>query len=267
MPLLTARQVTVHLKLGEQIIRAVDGVDLDLHAGECVGILGESGSGKSTFGRAITRLLPNVELAHLSGEVLFDGHDVARMPNASLRSLRRHGSFSMVFQDPLSHLNPTRRVAAQMDEALRPMHDRRQARARAADLLLQVGLTDPDRVLRAYPHELSGGMRQRALIAMALAPEPKLLVADEPTTALDATVQIQVIDTLRRLNRERHLAMLIITHNFGLVAELCDRVYVMYGGKFVESADIFSLFEAPQHAYTADLIAAGRRLLQPAARP
>jgi ABC-type dipeptide/oligopeptide/nickel transport system ATPase component len=264
--LLTARQVKVHLRVNDRIIRAVDGVDLDLRAGECVGILGESGSGKSTFGRAITRLLPNVALAHLSGDVMFDGHDVARMPEAGLRSLRRRGGFSMVFQDPLNHLNPTRRIAAQMDEALRSIGDRHKLRARAAELLLQVGLSDVERVLRAYPHELSGGMRQRVLIAMALASEPRLLVADEPTTALDATVQMQVIETLRRLNRDRHVALLIITHNFGLVAELCDRVYVMTGGKFVEDADVFSLFESPRHPYTVSLIAAGRRLLQPGAR-
>jgi ABC-type dipeptide/oligopeptide/nickel transport system ATPase component len=172
----------------------------------------------------------------------------------------------MVFQDPLNHLNPTRRIAAQMDEALRSIGDRHKLRARAAELLLQVGLSDVERVLRAYPHELSGGMRQRVLIAMALASEPRLLVADEPTTALDATVQMQVIETLRRLNRDRHVALLIITHNFGLVAELCDRVYVMTGGKFVEDADVFSLFESPRHPYTVSLIAAGRRLLQPGAR-
>jgi ABC-type dipeptide/oligopeptide/nickel transport system ATPase component len=171
----------------------------------------------------------------------------------------------MVFQDPLNHLNPTRRIAAQMGEALRSIVDRQKIRDRAAELLRQVGLSDVARVLRAYPHELSGGMRQRVLIAMALASEPRLLVADEPTTALDATVQMQVIETLRRLNRERQVALLIITHNFGLVAELCDRVYVMTGGQFVEDADVFSLFESPRHPYTASLIAAGRRLLQPGA--
>ncbi len=261
--LLDARQVKVHLRVGDRIVRAVDGVDIIVNAGECVGILGESGSGKTTFARAVTRLMPNVELAHLSGQALFEGRDVLAMGDGDLRRLRRHGSFSMVFQDPLSHLNPTRKIGSQMEEALRPAWDRRGAKARAAELLRQVGLGDAERVLRLYPHELSGGMRQRALIAMALAPEPKLLVADEPTTALDATVQIQVIETLRRLNRENGVAMLVISHNLGLVAELCDRVYVMYGGKVVESAGIIELFEAPKDPYTASLIEAGRRLLQP----
>jgi ABC-type dipeptide/oligopeptide/nickel transport system ATPase component len=262
-PLLRARDVTAHLKVDGRIVRAVDGVDVDVFPGECVGILGQSGSGKSTFARVVTRLLPNLPMERLSGAVMFDGQDVMRLSEPTLRQLRRRRSFAMVFQDPLGHLNPTRRIEAQMLEALRLIAERRAARQRAAALLEMVGLDDPEQVLRAYPHQLSGGMRQRVLIAMALAPEPRLLIADEPTTALDATVQIQVIDTLRRITRERHMAMLVITHNLGLVAELCDRVYVMYAGRFVENADVFTLFERPQHPHTIDLIHAGRQLLQP----
>jgi ABC-type dipeptide/oligopeptide/nickel transport system ATPase component len=259
-PLLTVRQARVHLQVGPRLVRAVDGVDLDLMQGECVGILGESGSGKSTLGRMIARLLPGIAIAHLSGEVTFDGQDIARMPDRALRALRRQRSFAMVFQDPLSHLNPTRRIGAQMTEALPPVHDP----GRAAALLTQVGLADPGRILRLYPHQLSGGMRQRVLIAMAMAARPRLLIADEPTTALDATVQVQVIQTLRRLHREQGVAMLVISHNLGLVAELCDRVYVMDAGRVVEQAAIEDLFDRPSHPVTAGLVAAARRLSQPA---
>jgi ABC-type dipeptide/oligopeptide/nickel transport system ATPase component len=261
-PLLSARDVKVHLRVHGRIVKAVDGVDLDVGPGQCVGLVGESGSGKSTLGRAMTRLLPNVEIAELSGAVRFEGEDVLAMAPPRLRALRRHRGLSMVFQDPLSYLNPTLRIDRQLGEALAHLPDRNAVRARSAELLQRVGLDDTARILRLYPHELSGGMRQRVLIAMALAPEPQILVADEPTTALDATVQYQVIQTLRRLNRQRNLAMLIITHDLGMVAELCERVYVMHGGKIVEAADVFALFDAPRHAYTASLLAAARRLHQ-----
>jgi ABC-type dipeptide/oligopeptide/nickel transport system ATPase component len=261
-PLLSARNVKVHLRVHGRIVKAVDGVDLDVLPGQCVGIVGESGSGKSTLGRAMTRLMPNVEIAELSGSVRFGGEDVLAMPADRMRALRRHRGLSMVFQDPLSYLNPTLRIDRQMGEALRHLADKRAVHEKSIELLRQVGLADADRVLRLYPHELSGGMRQRVLIAMALAPDPQILVADEPTTALDATVQYQVIQTLRRLNKERNLAMLIITHDLGMVAELCDQVYVMNGGKVVEAADVFTLFEAPKNDYTASLLAAARRLHQ-----
>jgi ABC-type dipeptide/oligopeptide/nickel transport system ATPase component len=264
-PLLSARDVKVHLRVHGRIVKAVDGIDLDVEPGQCVGIVGESGSGKSTLGRAITRLLPNVAIAELSGAVRFCGEDVLAMAPQRIGALRRHRGLSMVFQDPLSYLNPTLRIDRQLGEALRHLPDRAAVRERSAELLRQVGLDDAARILRLYPHELSGGMRQRVLIAMALAPDPQILVADEPTTALDATVQYQVIQTLRRLNRERNLAMLVITHDLGMVAELCDRVYVMNGGKVVEAADVFALFDAPQSAYTASLLAAARRLHQTSA--
>jgi ABC-type dipeptide/oligopeptide/nickel transport system ATPase component len=184
------------------------------------------------------------------------------IPANASASWANRARLSMVFQDPLSYLNPTLRIERQLGEALRHLPDRAAVRRQSEDLLRQVGLDDTARILRLYPHQLSGGMRQRVLIAMALAPEPQILVADEPTTALDATVQYQVIQTLRRLNQERGLAMLIITHDLGMVAELCDQVYVMHGGKIVEAADVFALFDAPQNAYTASLLAAARRLHQ-----
>jgi ABC-type dipeptide/oligopeptide/nickel transport system ATPase component len=260
--LLSARDVKVYLRVHGRIVKAVDGVDLDVLPGQCVGIVGESGSGKSTLGRAMMRLLPNVEIAELSGSVKFCGEDVFAMSPDTMRALRRHRGLSMVFQDPLSYLNPTLRIDRQMAESLRHLTDGRAMQEKSVELLQQVGLADAERVLRLYPHELSGGMRQRVLIAMALAPDPQILVADEPTTALDATVQYQVIQTLRRLNKERNLAMLIITHDLGMVAELCDQVYVMNVGKVVEAADVFTLFEAPKNDYTASLLAAARRLHQ-----
>ncbi len=252
--LMRVETLKVHLRIGSAVVRAVDGVDLAIAPGECVGIVGESGSGKSTLARAMVQLLPNVAMAELSGRVLFDGTDIAAMPRPELRRLRRRSSFSIVFQDPLAHLNPTRRIGAQIAEALPRSLGRAAARTRIAGLLAEVGLSDPD-LARRYPHELSGGMRQRALIAMALASAPRLLVADEPTTALDATVQLQVLRLLRRLHRDRGMALALVTHDLGMVAELCDRVYVMHGGKMLEEGDVFSIFEAPRHPYTAELVA------------
>jgi ABC-type dipeptide/oligopeptide/nickel transport system ATPase component len=262
LPLLTVRNLKVYLRVHERTVKAVDGVDIEVRAGQCVGIVGESGSGKSTLGRAITRLMPNIEVAELSGSVEFCGEDVLAMSPNKLRALRRHRGFSMVFQDPLSYLNPTQKIQNQLAEALRHLPNRQLVRDRSEELLLDVGLTDAARVLRLYPHQLSGGMRQRVMIAMALSQEPQLLVADEPTTALDATVQYQVIKTLRRLTEDYGLATLIITHDLGIIAELCDQVYVMFGGKIVEAADVFSLFETPKNEYTASLLAAARRLHQ-----
>ena len=257
--LLDVRNLTVHLRVADRILRAVDGVDLFIAQGECVGIVGESGSGKTTLARAMLRLLPPVELAAFSGEVIFNGKEIRTLPDAALQAMRRQGTFSMVFQDPLGYLNPTQRVGAQIAEALPSTLRAAAARKRTLDLLREAGLREAELVARRYPHELSGGMRQRALIALALAPSPLLLVADEPTTSLDATVQLQVLETLRRLHRDRNMALAVITHDLGLVAELCDRVYVMRAGKVVECADVFTLFEAPAHPYTARLIELCRR--------
>jgi ABC-type dipeptide/oligopeptide/nickel transport system ATPase component len=258
-PLLEVRDLKVHLRVGGNVVRAVDGVDLTVGRGECIGIVGESGSGKSTLARAVLRLLPNVDLAELSGDIAFNGADTLTMPDAALRQLRRHAGFSMIFQDPLGYLNPTMRVGRQIREALCPDTKAGADDARVYGLLRDVGLKDVEQVARRYPHELSGGMRQRIMIAIALASEPLLLVADEPTTALDATVQLQVLETLQRLHRERDMAMAIITHDLGVVAALCDRVYVMNGGKVVESAETVQLFERPAHPYSARLIELSRR--------
>jgi ABC-type dipeptide/oligopeptide/nickel transport system ATPase component len=257
-PLLGVRNLKVYMRVGDTVVRAVDGLDISVGEGESIGIVGESGSGKSTLARAILRLLPNVELAAFQGEVNFRGTDLTRISEQALRDLRRHRGFSIVFQDPLGYLNPTKRVGAQVAEAIGgkspiPIGDRVQR------LLTEAGLPSPSQVVRRFPHELSGGMRQRVMIAMALASEPALLIADEPTTALDATVQLQVLETLRRLHRDRKMAMIIISHDLGVIAELCDRVYVMRAGKIIERGDIVEVFENPRHPYTAQLVALSTR--------
>lgn len=254
-PLLDARSVTVHLRDRGRVVRAVDGVDLKVYPDECVGIVGESGSGKSLLGRSLIRLFPPVEFQELSGQVNFDGVDLAAMPDEKLAAMRRGRFMSMVFQDPLGHLNPTKRIGAQVAEA-RPEGEARAERAAAVEeLLALVGLPRGARIGRRFPHELSGGMRQRVFLALALASQPQLLIADEPTTALDVTLQLHVLQVLKRLREEQGMALLIVTHDLSLVAEICDRVYVMYAGQMVEATDVFTLFEDPSHPYTAGLLA------------
>lgn len=255
--LLDVRDLKVHLSVDGKIVRAVDGVDFSVAPGEVVGIVGESGSGKSTLARAIIQLMPNVGIAELSGSVRFRDQDLINVSPKAMRSLRRRNGFSMIFQDPLGYLNPTQKVGRQIAEALDDPDDNR-----VHALLHEVGLPKPRQVARSYPHELSGGMRQRVMIAIALASEPALLFADEPTTSLDATVQRQVLDTLRRLHKSHGMAIAIITHDLGVIAELCDRVYVMRGGKVVESGAVIDVFEAPQHPYSAELIRLSTRHLQ-----
>jgi len=264
-PLLSVRNLKVHLRVGEAVVRAVDGVDLSVDQGESIGIVGESGSGKSTLARAVLKLLPNVELAACEGEVNFRGLDLARISDPALRDLRRHHGFSMIFQDPLGYLNPTKRVGAQVAEAIGGKSSA-SIGDRVLQLLAEAGLPSPLQLARRFPHELSGGMRQRVMIAIALASEPALLFADEPTTALDATVQRQVLETLRRLHRERRMAMVIISHDLGVVAELCDRVYVMRDGKVLESGDTVEVFENPKHPYAVQLIELSTRHRRHAAR-
>lgn len=257
-PLLSVRNLKIHLRVGETVVRAVDGLDFSVGEGESVGIVGESGSGKSTLARAILKLLPNVELAAFQGEVNFRGVNLTSISEPALRNLRRHHGFSMIFQDPLGYLNPTKRVGAQVAEAIGGKSST-PVGSRVQKLLAEAGLPSPSQIVRHFPHELSGGMRQRVMIAMALASEPALLFADEPTTALDATVQLQVLETLRRLHRDRKMAMVIISHDLGVIAELCDRIYVMRAGKMVESGGTIEVFESPRHPYTAQLVALSTR--------
>ncbi|MGF9762383.1 ABC transporter ATP-binding protein [Microvirga sp. 0TCS3.31] len=252
--LVAVKNLKVHFQVTDRTVRAVDGVDFHVNPAECVGIVGESGSGKSTLVRAVSRLMPNLRVKELSGDVQFEGRDILKMSEGDLRELRRSRGFSMIFQDPLGYLNPTHRVGRQIAEALSPHGKAQSDSQRVQSLLEEAGFQDPNNVARSFPHELSGGMRQRVMIAIALASDPKLLFADEPTTALDATVQLQVLQTLYRIHKERNMAVVIITHDLGVVAELCDRVYVMQTGKVVETADSVDLFERPKHTYSARLV-------------
>jgi len=237
-------------------VEALRGVDLDLARGECLGIVGESGSGKSLTMLAAMGLLPS-GAAVTAGSVRFDGLDLAGLSRAELDMVRGR-RIGMIFQEPMTALNPILTVAQQIGAPLRRHRglSRADARRRALDLLRMVGIPDPERRLDAYPHQLSGGMRQRVMIAMALSCEPEVLIADEPTTALDGTIQAQILELLRRLQRELGLAVVIITHDFGVIAELADRVSVMYGGRVVETGTVEDLFDRPAHPYSAGLLKA-----------
>jgi len=235
----------------------VDGVNLDVPRGGVVALVGESGCGKTLTALSIARLTPPD--AVLSGSIRFDGEDVLQMDERRLRALRG-GSVAYVFQEPGTALNPALRVGAQIEEALRAHRPGCAAREEAFRLARQVQLPDPAARLRAYPHELSGGMQQRVMIAMAIASNPQLLVADEPTTALDVTIQAQILDLLRQLQRATRLAVLFITHNLGLVAELADALNVMYAGRIVEAGPAAAILRAPAHPYTRGLLAAVPRV-------
>ncbi|NEK59099.1 ABC transporter ATP-binding protein [Geodermatophilus sabuli] len=245
---------------GEAATRAVDGVSFAVAAGETIGLVGESGCGKSVTSLAIMGLLPRRGV-QVSGSVRFGGTELVGAADRTLRELRG-ADMAMVFQDPLSSLNPTVPIGTQVTEVLVEHEDlnRKQATAEAIDLLDRVGIPDPARRLKEYPHQLSGGMRQRALIAMALACSPRLLIADEPTTALDVTIQAQILELLRELVQGSGTALVMITHDLGVVAGLCDRVHVMYAGKIIESADRHDLFARPRQPYTGGLLASVPRL-------
>ncbi|MFC4944268.1 ABC transporter ATP-binding protein [Pseudonocardia sp. GCM10023141] len=261
-PLLHVTELRTWIATDGDPVRAVDGVDLELRAGEALGIVGESGSGKSVLARSIMGLLPPT--AATSGRVLLDGTDVLTLPMAARRALwgRR---VAMIFQDAGRALNPVIRIGRQMCEAM-THHlgiSRAEAVRRAVGLLGEVGVPAPERRMNNYPHQLSGGMRQRVMIAMALSCEPALLIADEPTTALDVTVQRQILDLLDRIRESRSMAMILISHDLGLVAGRTDRVAVMYAGRMVEVGPTDALFAAPRHRYTSALLAATPELEGP----
>jgi peptide/nickel transport system ATP-binding protein/oligopeptide transport system ATP-binding protein len=247
-------RVTFHGDRGA--VHAVDGVDLDVHRGECLGVVGESGSGKTVTFLAALGLLPPP--AHVEADLLsWEGRDLRGLSPTGWRALRGR-DLALTMQDALTALNPALTIGTQITEVLQAHSDLPSAaarRRRAVELLRLVGIADPQRQLRAYPHELSGGMRQRAMIAVALACGPKLLIADEPTTALDVTVQAQVLELLDALRAELHLSLVLITHNLGVVAAHCDRVAVMYAGQVVESGPTAQVIAAPAHPYTAGLLA------------
>ena len=254
-PLLAVDDLRVHLFTNRGVVRAVDGVGFALSAGKSLGIVGESGCGKTMTALSLMRLIPSPPARIVSGRIMFDGEDVVALDEPRLRALRGN-AMAMIYQDPMTTLNPVFNVGEQIAEAVR-LHrqaSRAAALARAVEMLELVGIPDPARCAQSYPHQLSGGMRQRAVIAMALACHPKLLIADEPTTALDVTIQAQVLDLMRRLQRELGTAIILITHDLGVIADLVDTVVVMYAGKVVERAPVRQLFAAPRHPYTQGLL-------------
>ena len=262
-PLLRVEDLRVHFDTPDGTVRAVDGVSYEIERGRVLGIVGESGSGKSVSSLAIMRLV-GAERVHVSGRVLLGGRDLLTLGEERMRAIRGD-EIAMIFQDPLSALHPYHRVGAQLAEAVLAHRDvsRAQARARTRELLELVGIADAARRIDSYPHELSGGMRQRAMIAMALANEPALLIADEPTTALDVTVQAQILDLIVRLKDELGMAVVIITHDLGVVAETADEIAVMYAGRIVERAPAQRIFAAPEHPYTWGLLRSIPRLDAP----
>jgi peptide/nickel transport system ATP-binding protein len=262
-PLLSIEDLRVHFRTDNGVVKAVDGVSWEISAGETLGIVGESGSGKSVSAMAVMGLVPSPPATFPSGRILFRGQDLLQADPKHLRRLRGN-EISMIFQDPLTSLNPVFRVGDQIAEVIR-VHEKMgkvPARERAVELLDEVGIPNPRQRAREYPHQFSGGMRQRAMIAMALALDPVLLLADEPTTALDVTVQAQIMDLLLTLQQNRGTAIVLITHDLGLVASHADRVLVMYAGKVAETADTDTVFYEPRHAYTYGLLSSLARLDQ-----
>jgi oligopeptide/dipeptide ABC transporter ATP-binding protein len=253
-PLLDIRDLRTYFYTQDGVVKAVDGVDFHIHRGEVVGLVGESGCGKSVTTLSVMRLIGHPGKV-VSGQIWFDGVDLLRLPPAEMTRIR--GSrISMIFQQPTSCLNPVFNVGYQLAEVL-AIHQAlgsRTGRARAVELLRLVGIPDPERRIKSYPHELSGGMAQRVMIAMALACSPELLIADEPTTALDVTIQAQILELMRNIQIQMNTAIILITHDLGVVAEMCSRVAVMYAGQIVEETDVRSLFRNPMHPYTQGLI-------------
>lgn len=250
-----------HFFTSEGVVKAVDGVDFEINRGEVLGVVGESGCGKSVSALSILRLVASPPGRILDGKIEFMGTDLRTLSDAEIRKIRGK-MISMIFQDPLTCLNPVLRIGYQISEVFR-FHknlDRVKSWAASIQVLKSTEIPSPEERVTNYPHEMSGGMRQRAMIGMALACEPALLIADEPTTALDVTVQAQVLKLIKDLCRERHTAVLLITHDMGVVAKMCDRVAVMYAGRVVEYADVYTLFGRPAHPYTEALLRSLPRL-------
>ena len=262
-PLLSVEDLRVEFATEDGTVHAVDGVSFDLRPGEILGIVGESGSGKSVTAQTLMGLTrsPN---ASISGSVRFHDMDLVTATDEQLQSIRGR-EISMVFQDPMTSLNPVYRVGAQIVEQIEAHRDMpdKEAKERAAELLASVGIPNAKERVDDYPYEFSGGMRQRAMIAMALALEPRILIADEPTTALDVTIQAQIMKLIQELNEERGLAVVLITHDLGVIAEVADRVLVMYAGQIVEQGSLDDIFYDPQHPYTWGLLGSLTRLDQP----
>ena len=265
-PLLAVRDLRTEFMTERGRMTAVDGIDFTLDRGEMLGIVGESGCGKSVTSLSIMRLVAEPP-GRVSGEIVFEGEDLLAMSDAQIRTIRGN-AIGMIYQEPLAALNPVLPIGLQIAEAVE-LHrgaSRSEALARAAEMLRLVGIAAPKQRLAEYPHQLSGGMRQRVMIAMALACDPRLLIADEPTTALDVTIQAQILELIRKLRRELGMAVMLITHDLGVVAEMCERVIVMYAGRIVEEGDVLSIFTNPLHPYTAALLASMPRIDLPRGR-
>jgi oligopeptide/dipeptide ABC transporter ATP-binding protein len=261
-PVLEIRDLTVEFDTEDGVVKAVTGVSYDLLQGEVLGVIGESGSGKSVSVMTMLGLIPRPPGRIVSGEAVFKGEDLLTLPKRRLRDIRG-GPMAMIFQDPMTSLNPVLRVGDQISEAIK-VHNRGvsddAARQRTIELLRLVGVPNAEQRFDQYPHEYSGGMRQRGMIAMAIANSPSILIADEPTTALDVTIQAQIIEVMKTAQQETHAATILITHDLGLIAELADRVVVMYAGRVVEMGDVYTIFNEPRHPYTLGLMKSLARL-------
>src|SRR4249919_2103282 len=260
MALLEVDNLQTHFATPDGVVRAVDGVSFHVNAGETIGIVGESGCGKSVTAMSILRLIQEPP-GKIAGSIRFQGRNLLEVGEPEMRDIRGN-DISMIFQEPMTSLNPVLSIGRQLGETLR-LHeglDKEAAATRAAEMLNLVGIAEPRRRLKEYPHQLSGGMRQRVMIAMALACNPKLLIADEPTTALDVTIQAQILDLMRELKQKIDAAIVLITHDLGVVAEMAQRVVVMYAGRKAEEAPVSALFRRPQHPYTLGLLASVPRL-------
>ena len=261
--LLEVKDLATYFFTPEGVVKAVDGITYDLEEGEILGLVGESGCGKSVSALSLMRLIQNPG-RNVAGSVMFNGQDLLTLDDDDMRHIRGK-DMSMIFQEPMTSLNPVLTIGRQLTEALQ-LHlgmDKAAAEQRAGELLLMVGIPEGDRRLRDYPHQFSGGMRQRVMIAMALSCNPKMLIADEPTTALDVTIQAQILELVQRLGRELGTAVLIITHNLGVVARYADRVNVMYAGKIIERGTSREIYGNPRHPYTIGLLASVPRLDEP----
>ena len=261
MALLEINDLATHFFTQEGVVKAVDGVSYELEEGEVLGVVGESGCGKSVSALSIMRLVANPPGRTVRGEVIFEGEDLLKMDDAEMRNVRGN-KIAMVFQEPMTSLNPVLTIGRQLTETLE-LHlgmTKDQSRSRASELLQRVGIPDAESRLKDYPHQFSGGMRQRVMIAMALSCDPRLIIADEPTTALDVTIQAQILELMQDLASDFGTAMIIITHNLGVVARYAHRVIVMYAGKIIETGDSREIYHDPKHPYTLGLLASVPRL-------
>ena len=260
-PILKIENLKTWFKTNQGTAKAVDGVSFDVHEGEIFGIVGESGSGKSVTNLSVLRLIPVPPGVYAEGKIVFRGKDLLKVSEEEIRMVRG-GSISMIFQDPLTSLNPLLKISLQIEEALQQHHsmNKKEARQKAIELLRAVGIPDAERRMNDYPHQFSGGMRQRVMIAIAIGCNPDLLIADEQTTALDVTIQAQILDLIKSLSDKKTMAVILITHDLGVVAGMCDTVCVMYAGRIVEQAPVDELFANSLHPYTIGLLSSVPRI-------